>query len=158
MTGLTEALLDYGWWIAGLGLLVLEVVLPGVYLLFFAIAALIVGTNVFFLGDLGWFGWQQQVVAFVVLSVVCILIGRNWYGARNVADEPDRLNKRTARLVGREAVLSEAIVSGRGRVAIDDGWWSVSGRDLPQGRRVRIVDADGSVLKVVPTEDETPTA
>ena len=158
MSGLTEALLDYGWWLAGLVLLVLEVVLPGVYLLFFAIAALIVGTNVFLLGGSGWFGWQQQVVAFVVLSIVCIMIGRNWYGARNVADEPDRLNKRTARLVGREAVLSEAIVNGRGRVAIDDGWWSVSGRDLPQGRRVRIVDADGSVLRVVPVETEAPTA
>ena len=158
MNGLTEALLDYGWWIAGLSLLVLEVVLPGVYLLFFAIAALIVGTNVFFLGGSGWFGWQQQVVAFIVLSIVSIMIGRNWYGARNVVDEPDRLNKRTARLVGRDAVLSEAIVNGRGRVAIDDGWWSVSGTDLPKGRRVRIVDADGSVLRVVPVENEAPTA
>ncbi len=158
MNGLIEALLDYGWWIAGLVLLVFEVVLPGVYLLFFAIAALIVGTNVFFLGGSGWFGWQQQVVAFVVLSIVCILIGRNWYGARNVADEPDRLNKRTGRLVGREAVLSEAIVNGRGRVAIDDGWWSVAGPDLPLGRAVRIVDADGAVLKVVPAENGASSA
>ena len=152
MSGLIDALLNYGWWIAGLALLVLEVALPGVYLLFFAIAALIVGTNVVFVGGSGWFGWQQQVVAFVVLSTVCILIGRRWYGARGVADEPDRLNRRTARLVGREAALSEAIVNGRGRVAIDDGWWSVSGPDLPEGRRVRIVGADGSVLNVVPAE------
>ena len=158
MSGLADAILDYGWWIAGLVLLVLEVVLPGVYLLFFAIAALIVGTNVFLLGDSGWFGWQQQIVAFVVLSLVCILIGRNWYGARNVADAPDRLNRRTARLVGREAVLSEAIVNGRGRVAIDDGWWSVSGPDLAKGRRVRIAGADGSVLAIVPVESAAPTA
>ena len=49
-----EVLIDYGWWILGLVLLALEVAAPGVYLLFFGIAALIVGMNVFFLGT-GWF-------------------------------------------------------------------------------------------------------
>ena len=154
MTGLTEALIDYGWWIVGLVLLVLEVVVPGVYLIFFAVAALIVGTNVLIVGD--WFGWQQQVVAFVVLSIVCILVGRNFYGVRSKADPHDRLNRRTAGLVGREAVLTEAIVNGRGRIAIDDGWWSVSGGDLPQGERVRVVGADGSVLAVVPAGSPAP--
>ena len=63
-----EVLIDYGWWILGLVLLALEVAAPGVYLLFFGIAALIVGMNVFILGT-GWFGWEQQIIAFVVLSV-----------------------------------------------------------------------------------------
>ena len=72
MSVLIEALSDYGWWILGLVLLALEVVLPGVYLLFFGIAALIVGMNTLFLGTGGWFGWEQQVLAFVVLSAISV--------------------------------------------------------------------------------------
>lgn len=150
MNALLQALAEYGWWIAGLALLVLEVALPGVYLLFFAIAALIVGTNAFFLESSGWFGWDQQVIAFVVLSIVCILIGRQWYGTKTRSEAPERLNRRTEALIGREAVLSDAIVNGRGRVAVDDSWWSVSGPDTSEGARVRIVGAKGSVLLVEP--------
>ncbi|TFF17732.1 NfeD family protein [Jiella endophytica] len=152
MDALFETLVDYGWWIAGLVLLILEVVLPGVYLVFFGIAALIVGTNAFFLGGTGWFGWPQQVIAFVVVSAVCLYLGRRWYGTRPEIDEASPINRRTSRLIGREARLSEAIVDGRGRIAIEDSWWSVSGPDLPQGARVRVTGADGAVLAVEPLE------
>ena len=144
-----EVLIDYGWWILGLVLLALEVAAPGVYLLFFGIAALIVGMNVFFLGT-GWFGWEQQIIAFVILSVAAALLGRRWYGNKSVAGDGERLNRRTARLVGRQAVLTEPIVDGRGRIAIEDSWWSVTGPNMPAGAHVRITGADGSVLVVEP--------
>ncbi|RYE77351.1 MAG: NfeD family protein, partial [Hyphomicrobiales bacterium] len=57
MTPLAE-IVPYAWWIAGLVLLVLEVVLPGVYLLFLGIAALIVGAAVLLLGDTFGFSWE----------------------------------------------------------------------------------------------------
>ena len=153
MSGASEALVDYGWLIAGIVLLVLEVLAPGVYLLFFGVAAIIVGINVVIVGGTGWLGWEQQVVAFVVLSVVCVLLGRSWYGTNGeTTADAGTLNRRTRRLVGREATLAEAISDGRGRVAIDDSWWTVSGPDLPRKTRVRITGADGSVLTVEPVE------
>ncbi|MEF2552751.1 NfeD family protein [Aurantimonas sp. A2-1-M11] len=142
-----EFLIDYGWWILGLVLLALELALPGVFLVFFGIAALIVGMNVFVLGT-GWFGWQQQIIAFVILSAAAALLGRRWYGSKSEVGDADQLNRRTARLIGRQAVLTEAIVDGRGRVAIEDGWWTVTGPDLPVATHVRIVGADGSMLVV----------
>lgn len=150
MSDVMAALSDYGWWILGLLLLVLEVVLPGVYLLFFGIAALVVGMNVLLIGG-AWFGWQQQVVAFVVLSAVAVFLGRKWYGAKAETAASGMLNKPTQRLIGREAVLSEDLVGGRGRVGLEDSWWSVEGPDLPKGTRVRVVGAEGSVLRVEPT-------
>lgn len=150
MNLIAQTLIDYGWWIVGLVLLVLEVILPGVYLIFFAIAALIVGTNAFLLQSSGWFGWEQQVVAFVILSAVCLLIGRKWYGSKLDVGATTGLNSRTERLIGRETTLTDAIVNGRGRVAIDDSWWSATGPDLPVGSRVRVVGANGSVLNVEP--------
>ncbi len=150
MDAFFQTLADDGWWIAGLVLLILEVVVPGAYLIFFGIAALVVGTNAFLAGD--WFDWPQQVVAFIVVSAVCIYLGRRWYGQTPTTDNCPPLNRRTSRLVGREARLTEAIVAGRGRVAIEDSWWTVSGPDLPEGTRVKVTGADGAVLSVEPLE------
>lgn len=144
---------DYGWWILGLVLLILELVVPGVYFLFLGIAAIVVGTNVMLLGSSGWFGWEQQIIAFIVVSAVAVLVGRLWYGARSEAPSAS-LKTGTGRLVGRIATVHEPLVAGRGRVAIDDGWWIAVGPDLPEGTRVRIVGARGSTLIV---EAETPT-
>ncbi|MBO0902874.1 NfeD family protein [Jiella sonneratiae] len=152
MDALLQAFADYGWWIVGLVLLVLEVVVPGIYLVFFGLAALVVGTNAFLVGGSGWFGFPQQVIAFVVVAAVAIYLGRRWYGQAPGPEDAGPLNRRTGRLVGREARLTDAIVDGRGRIALEDSWWSVSGPDLPQGTRVRITGADGAVLTVEPAQ------
>ena len=150
MSALLEAVGPYAWWIAGLVLLVLEIVVPGVYLLFPGLAALIVGTNALILGDS--LGWQQQVLAFVILSIVAVLVGRRWYGAKTVASTPLASSSRADRLVGKTATLSDAIVDNRGKVAIEDSWWIVEGPDLPRHSRVRIVAAHGAILTVEPLE------
>jgi membrane protein implicated in regulation of membrane protease activity len=150
MSAFLADLAPYSWWIAGLVLLVLEIVLPGVYLLFPGLAALIVGTNVLILGDS--LGWQQQVVAFVILSIVAVLIGRRWYGAKTASSTPLASSSRADRLVGKTATLSDAIVGNRGKVAVDDSWWIVEGPDLPRHARVRIVAANGAILIVEPAE------
>ncbi|SMD02758.1 hypothetical protein SAMN06297251_11942 [Fulvimarina manganoxydans] len=136
------------WWVAGFLLLGLELAVPGVYLLFFGIAALIVGTNAFFLGD-SIFGVGQQLVAFVVVSAVVIFLGGRFYRAGRTGP-PSEDDNPVNRLIGREAKLSEAIEAGRGRVALGDSWWTVEGPDLAKGTRVRIVGANGNVLRVEP--------
>lgn len=152
MSGLPDLLGDYGWWVLGLAFLILELLVPGVYFLFLGIAAIVVGTNVLLLGSGGWFGWEQQIVAFIVVSLAAVLIGRLWYGPREEGATP-ALKTGTERLIGRVATVREAIVSGRGRVAIDDGWWIAEGPDQPEGARVRIVGARGSTLIVEAASD-----
>lgn len=148
MNDLVAEVGPYGWWIAGLALLVLEVVVPGVYLLFFGIAALIVGTNAVILSQHGWFGWEEQVVAFVIVSVAVLYLGRRWYGTRDAPASAIPLNRRADRLIGQSAILSEAIVGGRGRIKVEDSWWTVEGPELPAGSRVRIEGAKGTILTV----------
>ncbi|MGQ4274659.1 NfeD family protein [Terrihabitans sp. B22-R8] len=148
-----EFLTTYGWWILGLLLLGLELVLPGVYLLFFGIGALVIGINSLLFPALGW---QGEVLGFIVVSTVAALLGQRWYGQRSDSAGADLLNKRTDRLIGRTATLSEAIVNGRGRVSIEDGWWSVAGPDLPAGTQVEIVGAKASVLDVRAAEHPAP--
>ena len=45
-------------------------------------------------------------------------------------------------------MLSEPILNGFGRVALDDSVWRIAGPDLGAGQRIRIVGHDGAVLKV----------
>ena len=137
----------YGWWLLGALLLLGELALPGVYFLFFGIGALVVGANALLVPDLSW---QSQLVGFAVVSGVAVLLGHRWYGQRAKPASGEPLNERTARLIGRGAVVSEAIMNGRGRVAIDDGWWSAEGPDLPVGSSVVVEGAKGSVLLVRP--------
>ncbi len=142
---------SYGWWILGALLLLGEVFLPGVYLLFFGIAALVIGANTLILPDLSW---QSQLIGFAVVSGAAVLVGNRFYGRRSPAVADAGLNERTQRLVGRRASVSEAITNGRGRVALDDGWWSAEGPDLPAGTPVVIEAANGSVLRVQPAAEQ----
>lgn len=134
----------WAWVVAGILLLGLELLAPGNFLLWFGIAALITAA-VTFLTDLSW---QVDALIFVALAVVLAVIGRRYFNAQVPSDQP-YLNQRAMRYVGTTLVLDEPIVDGRGRVRIDDTQWRVEGPDLPSGARVRIVSADGAVLKVV---------
>jgi hypothetical protein len=48
--------------------------------------------------------------------------------------------------------LERPIVNGRGKIHVDDTRWIVEGKDLPTGSVVRVVAADGVVLRVEQVE------
>ena len=49
-----------------------------------------------------------------------------------------------------EAIIDEPIRDGFGRLTLDDTIWRIAGPDLAAGEKVRVVGADGAVLKVEP--------
>lgn len=142
--GIVEALGPWTWWVVGLLLLILEVVAPGSFFLWFGVAALIVGTLAL-LVDLSW---QVELILFAVLSIVLVVVGRRFFANKSNQGEQPLLNQRTARLIGRSYVLVDPIVEGKGRIRVDDTTWRVSGPDLPAGTRVTIVGAEGALLQV----------
>ena len=138
----------WSWWVLGLLLLGAELLVPGVFLVWVGLAAIIVGAASLGLWDEVFWIWQLQMVLFAVLAVAAALLGRHYvYKNRNATDEPF-LNQRSAGLVGRTTVLHEPITEGRGRVRIDDTYWSVIGPDLPAGARVKVVASDSRQLTV----------
>ena len=134
----------WSWWILGLVLLGLEILLPGFFFLWFGVAAILIGISALLID---W-PWQLQVVGFVVLSVVTALIVRRFIGTKGGDTADPDLNRRANRLEGQTFILAEPIVEGRGRVRIDDGVWQVRGPDAPAGARVVVTGADGSILQV----------
>ena len=138
----------WSWWIVGFILLAAELVAPGVFLIWIGLAALVIGALSLFFWEAAFWAWQLQFVLFAALSIIFALLGRRYFGRnRDTSDEPF-LNQREASLVGRTATLQEPIVEGRGRIRLDDTWWSVNGEDMPAGTRVRIAAARGRTLVI----------
>lgn len=136
------------WWIIGLGLLILEIILPGVFMLWFGIAAMIVGTISLMIGESAIWTWQVQLIAFAVLSLVSAIVGRKyWYNAQADTDQP-HLNERGEQMIGKVSVLMEALENGTGRIKLGDTIWRVFGPDLPAGSKVRVVGSKANKLEV----------
>jgi inner membrane protein len=139
----------WNWMALGFVLLILEILVPGVFLLWIGLAALIVGALSLMLWDAGFWVWQLQVVVFLALALACAFAGKKIMGTRGGDTDQPLLNRRGDQLVGRTATLTEPITNGSGRVRIGDTVWRVSGPDLPAGARVRVTAATDLDLELV---------
>ena len=136
----------WAWFIAGVVLLALELAVPGAFMMWLGIAAVLVGV-ISLLVD--W-TWQWQGVAFAAIALALIPLWRRFAREVEPASESPMLNRRTEALVGRVFTLEKPIVDGVGTVRIDDTIWRVRGPDRPAGSRVMITQADGASLSVEP--------
>lgn len=137
----------YWIWIAiGLALATAEIIVPGVFLIWLAVAALATGLLTF-LFDLGI---VLQVIEFAAISLIAIYSARRFLRDKPILSTDPLLNNRMGRLVGETALVTQAIEHGTGRVHLGDSDWTVRGPETPAGERVRITGNDGSVLLVEP--------
>ena len=134
------------WWVLATALLLLETVTGTFYLLWVSFAAGAVGVVLLLAPDLVW---EWQLMLFSVLSVGSALGWNRWRKRRpEPATDQPALNRRGQQYVGKQFTLDEAIVNGNGKLRVDDTSWRVSGPDLPAGKTVRVVRADGATLVV----------
>ena len=139
---------DAHWvWIAiGLVLAALEMLVPGVYLIWLAIAAIITG-----LLTLGMdLGLPAQVVVFVSLSLIAAFSAKRFLRDSPIESSDPLMNRRGSRLIGENAIVTHAIDGGSGRVKYGDSEWIARGPDAEEGTRVRITGSDGAILLVEP--------
>lgn len=131
------------WWIAGIALLGLEILVPGTFFLWFGIAALMVGT----LALLVPFDLSQQVSLWLAASLLLLVLGRRFF-KRKVTDHGPTMNDPLGQFVGRSFTLVEPIVEGEGRLKIGDTVWRVTGPDMRAGTKVIVTGAQGTALVV----------
>lgn len=131
------------WLGAGVLLVMAEAILPGAYVLWAGIAAILTGLVVFVFP----LSWQMAGIIFACLTVLAVLVGKRVYARRTPTDHPS-LNNRAAQLIGTIHVLDQAITNGVGRMRLNDSTWSVRGPDLPANTRVRILAVDGNYLVI----------
>ncbi|QGN55241.1 NfeD family protein [Novosphingobium sp. Gsoil 351] len=135
---------QWTWLVLGLVLAIAEMVVPGVFLIWFAAAAMIVGL----LGFLLPLPLPLEVVLFAGLAVVNVLAGRRWLRGHPVESADPLLNQRGQQLVGRKVVVTHAIEGGSGRVRCGDTEWLAQGPDAIPGTKLTVTGSTGSTLIV----------
>lgn len=139
----------WDWLAFGTVLLILEVFGAGGYLLWIGVAAAAVGVLTYVFPELPW-AWQ-----FLVFALLSVLTAVFWWQRQRSSAKPSDapgLNRRGSEFVGRQFVLHEAIVGGRGKIKAGDSLWLVSGPDLPAGSAVQVTGQDGVLLIVKPLD------
>lgn len=133
------------WLIAALLLGGAELIVPGVFLVFLAAAAAVVGLFLLLFPELPLWG---QLLGFTAWSVIAVLAGRRWYADTRPESADPLLNDRVARLLGDVVTVTQAIDGGRGRVRVGDSEWIAIGADAPVGARVRVTGVRDTALVV----------
>jgi hypothetical protein len=135
------------WFALGAVLLIVELLAPGMFFLWMAESAIVVGAVLWVLPDLAL---EYQLIAFSVLSVASIVVFRKYLKKNPIGSDRPLLNRRADQYVGRVFTLDEPIVNGRGKIRVDDSIWRVQGQDCAAGVRVKVVAAEGVILRVEP--------
>lgn len=131
------------WLVVGAVLLIAEVVVSGGFLLWIGLSAVLVSFVVWLFPGLTW-GTQMMLFGFLALTASIIW----WAFLRKYpihTDDP-KLNRRSEQYVGREFELIEPIHNSRGKIKVDGTVWTVTGPELAQGIRVKIIRAQGVIL------------
>jgi membrane protein implicated in regulation of membrane protease activity len=134
------------WITLGLLLAGLEMLVPGVYLIWFAVAAIITGV----LTGLFDLSFALQIVDFVFLALIAVFSARRFLKDRPIVSPDPLLNQRGTQLIGQTARVVEAIEHGTGRIHIGDSEWNAIGPDADVGDRVRVTGSQGTALLVEP--------
>ncbi len=147
MSSISNLFLSLGpwnWLVLAVVLFGLETLIPGVYLVWFGLAAAFVG------GLALWIDitWQWQLILFGGIALASVFAVRQFFASYSgSSDQPD-LNVRGKYYMGRIVTVEDAIVNGRGRVRVGDTLWAAEGPDMEPGTRAKVVGINGTVLVI----------
>lgn len=139
------------WLVLGLVLVIVEMLAPTAILLWFGLAAGIIGALMLLLPDMVW---QVQIVLFSIFSISTLFAWKA-YVKKHPAQEDATyatLNKRGDDLIGRTFTLEEDVVNNYAKISVDDTMWKIRcDQDVATGERVKVIRVDGTVLIVEPS-------
>ncbi len=140
------------WWIAlALGLGAVEIVVLTYFMLWLGLASLTVGIMMMLFPAMPG---TSQMASFSLLAILYTAIGWAWVRRRQARDEHPGLNRRSAAMVGRQAVVTGDFAAGIGWVEVDGVRWRARLADgsepPPAGTTMAVSDAEGMTLVVAP--------
>jgi membrane protein implicated in regulation of membrane protease activity len=146
----------FAWWawmiLAGvLGLAEMHV--PGTYLMWIALGALLTGAADAMLG----LSLEGQLLVFAVASALCCGGGYFVYRSMHRQQRNETpLNERHRSMLGERGTVCEAFVNGRGKVRLGDSVWLAAGPDLAEGVPVVVSGFRGTRLVVEAMQPKPP--
>jgi len=136
------------WFIMGLVLLLLELVIPGFVIFFFGIGAWITALICLIANP----GINLQVIIFAVTSVLALLAFRKIIQKKFIYTRDDRSDAVEDEFTGKEAVVKEDILPGKtGKVEFKGtSWKAESDSEVKAGQAVIITKKESFKLFVQP--------
>lgn len=135
------------WFLIGLGLLLLELVLPGLVILFFGLGAWITAlvcaiTDI----NLNW-----QILIFLVASLLGLVLLRKYLKKRFFSKRDEEIQDQLEEFIGREAKAIDEFKNGTGKVEFKGTRWTAhSDAPVSKGQWVTIQSKDSLTLNVKP--------
>jgi membrane protein implicated in regulation of membrane protease activity len=135
----------WGWALAGIVLVGLEMFAPGMFLIWLGLAAFLTALLV----GLFSLGWQASALAFAILAVASVVTGRKLSRPdRDLPDGARHLNARGQQLIGQSFRLDRPLLNGEGQLKVGDSVWRITGPDMVAGANVKVLRVDGATLVV----------
>lgn len=137
----------WGWLSFGLILMILELVVPGTFVIWFGFGAVATGI-VYAIVPLSVSG---QLATFALCSSVSLCFGffvyKRIFGANKEVAQKDKTGAQ--KYIGQSFKVTEAIDDDLGKVAVGDTvWLAKSDHPIAKGRRAKVVAVEGTILIV----------
>lgn len=138
------------WFIAGLVLVLLEFINPGVVIIFFGIGAWIVAFILLFTS----ISLNVQLSIFLISSILLLLFFRKWFKTlfqgRSVSTDDEEMTFNE--FFGKKAIVTRTITpETSGKVEFRGSYWNAeSSEKIAEGESVEIIDKNNITLIVKP--------
>ncbi|MDH2927148.1 NfeD family protein [Lonepinella koalarum] len=137
------------WLILGFALLIAEIILPGVFLLWWGLAAIVVA------GIIKVFPTLSLASAGIIYAILASILSVIWWKYQHKKDLVDekqsRLNQRDHAMLGTIGIVQEINHNGIGRGHFGDTTWRIqqlSDERLQVGDRIQVISVQGITLTV----------
>lgn len=138
------------WVIVGIVFSLLELIVPGVYLIWFGLAAFVVSLIVYFSA----IAFTTQLIWFALLSIVFAVLGLYAYRYILFKAEPPaeyrNLNNSAEQYVGSLVTVAEDVEDNRTKVKIGDTYWlAATDKPLKKGDTAKVTGVKDSLILII---------
>ena len=134
------------WLVLGFVLLIAKTLVPGVFLLWWGLAAIVAA------GVMALVPSLSLTVLAVFYAILAIILSLLWWKYQHSKDNQDQsrttLNQRDHTLLGKKGTVLEIGSNGIGRGAFGDTTWRIQGEHLQPGDLIEVVYVQGITLFV----------
>ncbi|WP_109058660.1 NfeD family protein [Aggregatibacter aphrophilus] len=135
------------WLILGFVLLIAEIAMPGVFLLWWGLAAIVVA------GIMKLFPALPLSALVVVYAIIAIILSVIWWCYQHSKDQADQsqsvLNQRDHAMIGARGKVLEMAENGIGRGAFGDTTWRIKGHGLSVNDLIEVTGVNSITLNVI---------
>ncbi|RDE97913.1 NfeD family protein [Aggregatibacter aphrophilus] len=135
------------WLVLGFILLIAEIAMPGVFLLWWGLAAIVVAGIMKLFLDLPL---SSLAVIYAIIAMILSVIWWRYQHGKDQADQSNRaLNQRNHAMIGSRGKVLEIAENGIGRGAFGDTTWRIKGHGLSVNDIIEVTGVDGITLNVI---------